>query len=67
MTEPNYEAALSLIDEAHSLDPKISIIDGKDIPYELHYAQRCTYWLSKRKPDASPALKIAIRAQHFRR
>lgn len=67
MSTADYEAALSLIDEAHAQDPKIEIVDGKDISYELHYAQRCTYWLEKRAPDASPVLKIAIRAQHFRR
>lgn len=67
MAAQNYEAAISLIDEAHAQDPKISIIDGKDIPYELHYAQQMTHYLSLRAPDASPTLKVAIRAQHFRR
>jgi hypothetical protein len=63
----DYEAALSLIDEAHAQDPTIAVVNGRDIPYELHYAQRCTYWLELRAPNASPVLKIAIRAQHFRR
>jgi NTP pyrophosphatase (non-canonical NTP hydrolase) len=67
MAAQNYEAAISLIDEAHSQDPNITIVDGKDVPYELHYARKMTHYLSLRSPDASPILKVAIRAQHFRR
>ncbi|CAG8979390.1 hypothetical protein HYALB_00010277 [Hymenoscyphus albidus] len=67
MAATNYEAAIALIDEAHAHDPKISIVDGKDVPYELHYARKMTHYLSLRAPDASPVLKVAIRAQHFRR
>ncbi|KAI9733506.1 MAG: hypothetical protein M1818_007254 [Claussenomyces sp. TS43310] len=67
MSEEHYEAALSLIDEAHAQDPNIAIVNGKDVPYELHYAQRCTHYLRLRSPRASPVLRIAVRAQHFRR
>ncbi|RDL32072.1 Uncharacterized protein BP5553_09474 [Venustampulla echinocandica] len=67
MASENYEAAISLIDEAHAHDPNTVVIDGTDIPYELHYAQKMTRYLSLRAPDASPILKVAIRAQHFRR
>lgn len=67
MAEINYEAAISLIDEAHAQDPNIAIVDGKEIPYELHYAQKSTHYLSLRCPNASPVLKVAVRAQHFRR
>ncbi|KAH9904795.1 glutamyl-tRNA synthetase [Xylariomycetidae sp. FL2044] len=38
-----------------------------EIPYELHYARQMTRWLAVRCPDASPALQLACRAQHFRR
>ncbi|KAF1990728.1 glutamyl-tRNA synthetase [Aulographum hederae CBS 113979] len=63
-----YEKALSSIDAAHSQDPKIiTIKDGSQIPYELHYAQCCSKWLSQRAPSASEPLSLAIRAQHFRR
>ncbi|KAK3359958.1 hypothetical protein B0T25DRAFT_534307 [Lasiosphaeria hispida] len=63
----NYATAIRLIDEAHTQDPKT--IEGKSgpVPYELHYAQKMTRWLASRCPDASPALQVAIRAQHFRR
>lgn len=73
----NYATAIRLIDEAHSHDPKripapddtsvISPITSSTVPYELHYAQKMTRWLTLRSPDASPALQLACRAQHFRR
>lgn len=66
MTTP-YEKALALIDEAHALDPKKIEVDGKEIPYELHYAQKMSHYLSLRSPTASDPLKLAIRSQHFRR
>ena len=67
MAEQSWEAAISLIDEAHAQDPNIAIVEGKDFPYELHYAQKMSHYLSLRAPEASPILKVAIRAQHFRR
>lgn len=66
-----YERALSLIDEAHSLDP--NKVSETAIPYELHYAQKCTTYLHALIPtcssDLEPSvpLRLAIRAQHFRR
>ena len=54
MAAQNYESAISLIDEAHAQDPNIAIVDGKEVPYELHYAQKSTHYLSLRYPDASP-------------
>jgi len=64
---PDYEKALKAIDDAHAQDPKKVVVDGKEIPYELHYAHKMTAYLSKRAPDASDVVKLAIRAQHFRR
>ncbi|KAK5657308.1 hypothetical protein OQA88_3370 [Cercophora sp. LCS_1] len=63
----NYAKAIKLIDDAHANDPKT--IDGTDgpVPYELHYARKMTRWLASRCPEASPALQVACRAQHFRR
>lgn len=66
MTTP-YDKALSAIDAAHALDPNKTTISGQELPYELHYAQKCTSYLSLRAPHASEALRLAIRAQHFRR
>ncbi|KAK7556922.1 hypothetical protein IWX49DRAFT_17071 [Phyllosticta citricarpa] len=67
MTSP-FNKALTAIDAAHALDPKIiTAPDGKEVAYELHYANKMTHFLSQRDPAASEALKLAIRAQHFRR
>lgn len=63
----SYSKALSAIDAAHALDPNKVTINGTEVPYELHYAQKCTSYLEKRHPTASEPLRLAIRAQHFRR
>jgi hypothetical protein len=62
-----YEKAIALIDEAHTQDPNITAVDGKEIPYELHYAQKMSHYLTLRAPNASETLRLAIRSQHFRR
>ncbi|TKA66860.1 hypothetical protein B0A49_05646 [Cryomyces minteri] len=59
--------ALALIDEAHALDPNKVTIGGSEVPYELHYAQKMTKYLQVRAPNAAEVLRLAIRAQHFRR
>ncbi|KAF1992742.1 hypothetical protein P154DRAFT_583520 [Amniculicola lignicola CBS 123094] len=64
---PSYTSALSAIDAAHALDPTKVTINGIETPYELHYAQKCTEYLEKRAPEASETLRLAVRAQHFRR
>jgi len=70
----NYVTALKLIDQAHAQDPRSVEGHGHGhggekgpVPYELDYASKMTLWLAKRKPDPSPALQLACRAQHFRR
>ena len=67
MADLKFEEALSLIDAAHSEDPNKVTVNGASIPYELHYAQKMTSYLTLRSPSASPTLRLAIRAQHFRR
>jgi len=64
---PDIDRALQLIDAAHSEDPNKTTVSGTEMPYELHYADKMTSYLDKRDPNASPNLRIAIRAQHFRR
>ncbi|KAI9713839.1 MAG: hypothetical protein M1820_000569 [Bogoriella megaspora] len=60
--------ATSLIDAAHSEDPNTyTLRDGSSTPYELHYAQKMSHFLSLRLAGASETLQLAIRAQHFRR
>jgi hypothetical protein len=62
-----YKRASEAIDAAHALDPNKITVDGKEIPYELHYSQKCMSYLEKRSATPSEALQLAIRAQHFRR
>jgi hypothetical protein len=62
-----FEKALAAIDAAHALDPNKITSADTTIPYELHYAQKCTAYLEKRAPHAPEHLRLAIRAQHFRR
>ncbi|KAI9886526.1 MAG: hypothetical protein M1823_001637 [Watsoniomyces obsoletus] len=67
---PEHQAALKAIDGAHALDPRrVDRGDGQnqETPYELHYARRSSHFLEQLKPDASPTLQLAVRAQHFRR
>jgi hypothetical protein len=65
---PDVERAMRLIDEAHALDPNRIDVDGKpDVPYELHYAQKCTAYLEKHTAHPNVLLATAVRAQHFRR
>lgn len=63
----NSDAALAAIDLAHATDPNKVVVDGVELPYELHYAQQSTAYLKRRAPDASSVLRLAVRAQHFRR
>ncbi|USP76122.1 hypothetical protein yc1106_03396 [Curvularia clavata] len=62
-----YDRALAAIDAAHALDPTSITVNSTSVPYELHYAQKCTSYLSLLCPSASEPLRLAIRAQHFRR
>ncbi|KAF2818580.1 hypothetical protein CC86DRAFT_375771 [Ophiobolus disseminans] len=67
MSDP-YTKALAAIDAAHALDPtKTTTTTNEEIPYELHYAQKCTSYLEQRSPNSPDHLRLAIRAQHFRR
>lgn len=63
----HYESAVTKIDLAHAEDPKKITVGGEEVPYELHYAHKMSEYLSRRAPDASDTLKLAVRAQHFRR
>ena len=67
MHDDKYLAALELIDEAHNLDPKKVEVNGRTIPYELHYSEKMSKYLEKCNSSASDVLRLAIRAQHLRR
>lgn len=63
----SFSKARSEIYAAHDEDPTLVIINGKEIPYETHYAQKMESYLKNRAPNSSEILRLAICAQHFRR
>lgn len=67
MTEPagaRFERALRAIDAVHAEDPAL---DAAGRPAELAYAERMSEWLARLAPQASEALRLAVRCQHIRR
>jgi Domain of unknown function (DUF4202) len=67
MTSTKYDRAIEAIDVAHALDPNKIVVNGSEVPYELHYADKMTSYLSLLRPQATETLRLAIRSQHFRR
>jgi Domain of unknown function (DUF4202) len=59
--------AIHRFDAANAEDPHLEVVDGVSYPKELLYAQRMTSWLDRFAPDASEALRLAVRCQHIRR
>lgn len=60
----SYSQARQRIDDAHAADPSRAS-DGRAA--ELVYADRMEAWIVRLVPDASPALRLAARAQHLER
>ncbi len=67
MTLQRYQAAIAAFDKANAEDPNKETFDGKEYPKELLYAQRMTEMQERYVPDASEAVKLAVRAQHIQR
>lgn len=59
--------AIERLDALHAEDPRIERVEGAEVPYELLYAQRMSEWLERVAPQASDALRLAVRAQHLQR
>ncbi|KAK3699785.1 hypothetical protein LTR37_016294 [Vermiconidia calcicola] len=55
-----FEKARAEIYIGHDEDPTKVTIDGKEVPYERHYAEKMESYLSKREPDASEVLRLAV-------
>ena len=66
-TEERFEKVRSDIYRAHDEDPNKITVNDHEVPYETHYAQKMESYLSKRAPQASDILKLAVCAQHFKR
>jgi hypothetical protein len=65
--QKRYQAAIEAFDKANSEDPNKEMFEGKEYPKELLYAQRMTAMQERYAPDASEAVKLAVRAQHIQR
>jgi hypothetical protein len=64
VTGVRFDEAIARFDAAHAEDPEK---DASGQPAELVYAQRMSAWLARLAPDASEALRLAVRCQHIRR
>ncbi len=62
-----FNTAIARFDAANAADPTTEVFQGVIHPKELLYAQRMTTWLDKLAPDASEALRLAVRCQHIQR
>jgi hypothetical protein len=63
----NLEAAINAIDAANAEDPRTLVVRGSSRPWCLGEAELATRWLEELAPDASDALRLAVRAHHLRR
>jgi hypothetical protein len=62
-----FNAAIARFDAANADDPTTEVFQGAVYPKELLYARRMTAWLDNIAPDASEALRLAVRCQHIQR
>jgi hypothetical protein len=67
MKHEHFQAAISAFDQANMEDPNKEMADGKEHPKELLYAHRMSEMLERYAPEASEAVKLAVRAQHIQR
>jgi hypothetical protein len=67
MNKNFYQLAIAAFDKANSEDPNQEVSDGKEYPKELLYALRMTGMQERYIPEASEAVKLAVRAQHIQR
>lgn len=67
MPQERYSAAIAAFDQANAEDPNQEVVDGKEYPKELLYARRMSEMQQRYAPDASEAVRLAVRAQHIQR
>ncbi|MDX1709856.1 MAG: DUF4202 domain-containing protein [Rhodovibrionaceae bacterium] len=67
MAETRLEKVVALIDAANAQDPERHEDDGQSLPGAYLYGRRMSETLERLRPEASEALRIAVRAQHLER
>lgn len=65
--QARFERAIALFDAANADDPNMEDGGGQLRPKELLYAERMSEMLQRFAPEASEAVRLAVRAQHIRR
>jgi len=68
ITDPRrFQRAIERFDAANAEDPNRELAGGREQSKELLYAQRLSAMLERFAPEASEALRLAVRCQHIRR
>lgn len=67
MTHDRYLTAIAAFDQANGEDPNKETHGGIEYPKELLYAIRMGEMQERYVPEASEAVKLAVRAQHIQR
>ena len=67
MTHDLYLSAIAAFNQANGEDPNKDTHDVKEYPKELLYAIRMGEMQERYVPEASDAVKLAVRAQHIQR
>ena len=62
-----FKRAIVGFDAANAQDPHRESVGGQERPKELLYAERMSAMLERYAPDASVALRLAVRCQHIQR
>ena len=67
MDPDRFADAIERIDAANGADPESEEVDGQPVPKSLLYGRRMSDCLEDLAPDASEALRLAVRCQHIQR
>ena len=65
--DARFRTAIERMDALNRADPNRETVAGQDYPKELLYAERMSAWLARLAPEASEALRLAVRSQHIGR
>ena len=67
MTQDLYLSTIAAFDMANAEDPNKETLDSTEYPKELLYSKRMADMQERYTPEASDAVKLAVRAQHIQR